>query len=163
MPRVKKEEKIEELPVKKSNQKKEYILATGRRRAAVARVRLYPKSAQASWGELPVEKGKLLVNKKPIEVYFSGVVSKAVYEAPLKATNTLGIVSATIAVAGGGPNGQLEAVVHGLARALSEMDKEKFRPILKKHGFLTRDPRVRERRKPGTGGKARRKRQSPKR
>lgn len=163
MARPKKEETILEEVPKKTNQKKDYILTTGRRKSAVARVRLYPKAAQASWGELSVGKGTILVNKKPIDVYFYGDVAKAVYEFPLKATNTLGQISATIAVAGGGLHGQLDAVVHGLARALSEMDKEKFRPILKKHGFLTRDPRVRERRKPGTGGKARRKRQSPKR
>lgn len=82
---------------------------------------------------------------------------------PFRATNTIGKYSLTIKVEGGGKSGQLEAVVHGISRALQLLDKEKFRPILKKKGFLTRDARVRERRKVGTGGKARRKKQSPKR
>jgi len=68
-----------------------------------------------------------------------------------------------VKVVGGGPNGQLEAIIHGIARALSSFDREKYRAVLKKAGFLTRDPRERERRKAGMGGKARRKRQSPKR
>ncbi len=164
MARQKKEEVVEVQPIKRDNSKrKDYILTVGRRRSAVARVRLYAKSAQAAWGELPLGKGEILINKKPISEYFVGPVAKAVYEAPLKATNTLGQLSATISVAGGGNQGQLEATVHGIARALSEMDREKFRPILKKAGFLTRDPRTRERRKAGMGGKSRRKRQSPKR
>jgi len=69
----------------------------------------------------------------------------------------------TVKVVGGGKNGQLDAVVHGIARAFDKADREKFRPPLKRAGLLTRDARVRERRKVGTGGKARRKKQSPKR
>ena len=64
---------------------------------------------------------------------------------------------------GGGKKGQLGAVTHGMARAFDKLDREKFRPELKKAGLLTRDSRTRERRKIGTGGKARRKKQSPKR
>ena len=66
-------------------------------------------------------------------------------------------------VAGGGLSGQLDAAVLGMARALDKLDPEKFHPILRSKGYLTRDPRTRERRKVGMGGKARRKKQSPKR
>lgn len=131
---------------------KEYIFAVGRRKAAVARVRLYPK----------VKNGEILVNGKPIEECFSGAVAKTRYEEPFRSTNTLGKYAVTVKVEGGGKNGQLEAVVMGIARALSVFNKE-FRPLLKKKQLLTRDSRVRERRKIGTGGKARRKKQSPKR
>jgi small subunit ribosomal protein S9 len=162
MPR-KKAEEVEELPKRQKDFKRDYISTTGRRKSAVARVRLYPKATQATWGEHPIEKGTILVNGKKATEYFFGDVFKTLYEAPLKSTNTLGQVALTIAVAGGGPKGQLEACIHGIARALSELDKAKFRPILKKQGYLTRDSRIRERRKAGMGGKARRKRQSPKR
>lgn len=69
----------------------------------------------------------------------------------------------TFFVQGGGKKGQLGAIIHGLARAIEKTDKETLRPILKKAGLLTRDSRTRERRKVGTGGKARRVKQSPKR
>lgn len=69
----------------------------------------------------------------------------------------------TIKVVGGGVNGQLDAMIHGMARALDKQDSDTYHDILKEGGYLTRDARVRERRKVGTGGKARRKKQSPKR
>lgn len=146
------------------NQKKDFIFAVGRRREAVARVRLWADAIEnIVWREQGIKKGDIFVNQKPIESYFSGKVSKARYEAPLRLTNTLGKYTLTIRVVGGGKHGQLAAIQHGIARALSAFDSEKFRSLLKKHGFLTRDARVKERRKVGTGGKARRKRQSPKR
>lgn len=139
-----------------------YIFAVGRRKEAVARVRLYPK-AGATIGEHALKNGDILVNEQPIEKYFSGARVKSSYLEPLKVTDTLTTVSISIKVEGGGRKGQLDAVVMGMARALSLYNKEKFRPLLKKKGLLTRDSRVRERRKIGTGGKARRKKQSPKR
>jgi len=93
-------------------------------------------------------------------------ISKArlpVYTKPFELTETVGKYYATIKVGGGGKSGQLGAVIHGLSRAFSLVDPEKFRPILKKQKLLTRDSREKERRKVGMGGKARRKKQSPKR
>lgn len=145
-------------------QNKDYIFAVGRRKAAVARVRLYPKvKSGTTWGEHTVKAGELFVNGKPIGEFFGGEIAKTLYTQPFRVTNTLGKYAATIKVKGGGTRGQLEAAVVGLARALSAYNKEEFRSLLKKKGLLTRDSRVRERRKIGTGGKARRKKQSPKR
>ncbi len=148
----------------KKDQKKDYIFAVGRRKQAVARVRLYESvKADTSWGNLDVKKGEILVNKKTISEYFPGDIYKRVYSEPLSVANALNKYAFTIQVAGGGPAGQLDAVVAGISNALIKFDSENYRPLLKKKGFLTRDARVRERRKVGTGGKARRKKQSPKR
>ncbi len=145
-------------------QKKDYIYAVGRRREAVARVRLYANPKEdLMWGEQKVTKDQMLVNGNPIEHYFSGPIAKQAYMEPFVITNTIGKYAVSIAVNGGGLQGQLIAVINGFARALSAADEKKFRPLLKSKGFLTRDARVRERRKVGTGGKARRAKQSPKR
>jgi len=142
---------------------KDYKSTVGKRKAAVARVRLYQTvKAGLMIGETPVKKGDIFVNGKKIEEYFKDRVSKAIYEEPFKITNNLEKFAMTVKVSGGGTRSQLEAVVHGVSRALSAID-EKNKHILKKSGFLTRDSRVRERRKVGMGGKSRRKRQSPKR
>ena len=82
---------------------------------------------------------------------------------PLNITNAIGKYTFTVKVSGGGTNSQLDALVLGMSRALVIFDSEKHRSTLRKKGFLTRDARVRERRKIGMGGKSRRKRQSPKR
>lgn len=145
--------------------KKEYIFAVGRRKSSVARVRLYQNvKADLAWGGTSVKKGDLLVNQKPIAEYFSGDVARKLYTEPLRVTNVHQLQYAfTIKVAGGGPKGQLDAVIAGLANVLDALDTDKYRPTLKKKGFLTRDARVRERRVVGMGGKSRRKKQSPKR
>jgi small subunit ribosomal protein S9 len=150
---------------KNKNAKKDYLFAIGRRKSSVARIRLYQSvKADLTWGELPVKKGELLVNEKPIAEYFSGEISRRAYTEPLRITNAHQQNYAfTIKVAGGGPAGQLQAVVAGISNALSALDPEKNRPTLKKKGFLTRDSRIRERRVVGMGGKSRRKKQSPKR
>ena len=142
---------------------KPYKFFVGKRKEAVARLRLYTESRENLMldGEA-LKKGDMVVNNKRIENYFSGIVSKAVFEEPFKITNTLGSFILTAKVEGGGPKSQLEAFVHAVSRALSELD-DKNRQILKKKGFLTRDSRVRERRKVGMGGKSRRQKQSPKR
>lgn len=148
----------------KKEQKIDYVFAVGRRKQAVARVRLYEAiKADAVWGGLEVKKGEILVNKKSISEYFPGDIYKRIYTEPLRVANALNKYAFTIQVTGGGPAGQLDAVVAGISNALSKLDSESYRPVLKKKGFLTRDARVRERRKVGTGGKARRKKQSPKR
>lgn len=148
----------------KKQPKRDYAYAVGRQKEAVARVRLYSHVKEGlKWGELEVMKDQILVNGKPVEHYFPGPLAKAIYSEPLSLTNTLGKYAITVKVAGGGNSGQLDAMVKGIARALSAIDPVKFRPVLKDKGYLTRDARVRERRKVGTGGKARRKKQSPKR
>lgn len=128
-----------------------FFQAVGRRKEAVARVRLIK-------GE-----GSLTVNGKPIFEYFRGQVAQKVYQKPFEITKTLGQYTGTIKVAGGGAISQLGAVAHGLARALEKSNKDSFRPLLKGNGLLTRDPRAKERRKYGLAHKARAKKQSPKR
>ena len=135
----------------KTSKKADYIPAVGRRKTAVARIRLYRK------------KGPLIVNDQPIEQYFPGPVNRVLYLEPLRVANLVDKVSATIKVVGGGKSAQLGAVVHGLARALVKLDEEKYKPLMRKKGFLTRDPRMKERRKPGLAQKARAEKQSPKR
>ena len=143
--------------------KLDYTFAVGRRREAVARVRLYADvKPDAKWGDLPIKKGELFVNEKPIADYFGGDVNRRIYTEPLRVVNAQNRYTITIRVAGGGPSGQLDAAVLGIARALTKIDLE-HRKILKAKGFLTRDARIRERRKVGKGGKARRTKQSPKR
>jgi small subunit ribosomal protein S9 len=133
------------------SKKKGYTFAVGRRKTATARVRLYSG------------KGKTLVNDQPIGEYFSGPVARSFYMRPFEVTETTGKFYATIKVEGSGKKGQLGAVVHGLARAIDKENREAYHSALKKHGLLTRDPRMRERRKPGQMGRARKKKQSPKR
>lgn len=139
------------MPRTKKIIKKEYTHAVGRRKEAVARVRLFSG------------KGQTTINEKPIGKYFSGRLSQTIFEKPFRIADVLGKYYATIHVAGGGVAGQLEAVVHGLSRALAKIDHEKTRVSLKKEGLLTRDARTRQRRMIGTGGKSRRQKQSPKR
>ncbi len=131
--------------------KKNWTYAVGRRRSASARVRLFKG------------RGESVVNKIPIDEYFPGPVFKERWNQPFEAAGVSGKYYITVKVLGGGKSGQLDAVTLGAARALAMVDKNKFREPIKKAGLLTRDPRIRERRKVGMGGKARRKKQSPKR
>jgi|SRR3989344_8568309 len=126
------------------------IHAHGRRKSAVARIRLVKG------------KGEIMVNNNPIEKYFPQETSKSKWQKPFKLTKSEGQYYATIKVTGSGKSSQLDAVVHGLARALIMADPQ-FRPTLKAAGLLTRDPRVKERRKYGRAQKARKGKQSPKR
>lgn len=140
----------------KSNQPKmvvpkNAVYALGRRKTASARVKLFPG------------KQEILVNGQPASQYWQSAAQKVRYELPFKLTNTLGKYTATVKVYGSGLNGQVDAFVHGVARAFDKIDSEKYRPLLKKEGLLTRDPRMKETRKVGRGGKARFKKQSPKR
>lgn len=149
-------------PVKK--QKTDYTYAVGRRKESSARVRLYSSVKEGlAWDGVAVSKDQILVNGMPIEKYFPGPLSKAKYLKPLQLTNTLGKYAITVKVVGGGKAGQLDALILGLSRALALVNREKNRPVLKAKKLLKVDARVRERRKVGTGGKARRKKQSPKR
>jgi small subunit ribosomal protein S9 len=114
-------------------------LGTGRRKTAVARVRLASGT------------GKILVNGRPFENYFPTEMLRMVASQPLTVTSTVEKFDAAITVTGGGPNGQAGAVRHGLARALLQFDAS-LRPSLKAEGLLTRDSRMRERKKYGQPG-----------
>ena len=127
----------------------EVVNTVGRRKAAVARVFVKPG------------KGEITINRKSLEVYFPLDILQFQVKQPLPATNTAENYDITIYLDGGGIKGQAEAARLGIARALCEIDAE-FRPVLKKNGFLTRDPREVERKKPGQPG-ARRKFQFSKR
>lgn len=141
-----------------------YYEAVGRRKNATARVRLHvTKDESMTMNGVTLAKGDVLVNGRPAEQYFAGEIMKKMYLEPFRTTNTIGRFVVSVVITGGGLSGQLNAMVHGISRALEKTDKEKFRPILKKRGFLKRDPRTRERRKPGRAGKARAQKQSPKR
>ena len=113
-----------------------YFYGTGRRKSSVARVRLVPGT------------GKITINKRDIDDYFGLETLKVVVRQPLDATKTLGKFDVLINVNGGGYTGQAGAIRHGIARALLEVDDE-FRPVLKSAGYLTRDPRMKERKKYG--------------
>ena len=128
----------------------DYTYARGRRREASARVRLHKG------------RGEHEVNGSPLSDYFPGEASRALFTRPFVLTGTEDKYYATVKVVGGGKHGQLEAAILGIARALEKINED-FRAPLKKAGFISRDPRIKERRKVGTGGKARRKKQSPKR
>ncbi len=134
-----------------------YYEAVGRRKSAVARVRLYvvDKSGSVSVDGVNIKKGELVINKKSRK--------EDSLKVPLKLTENEGRFAISVLVKGGGKRGQLDAVVHGLSRAIEKVDKDQYRNTLKKAGLLKRDSRVKERRKVGRGGKARRQKQSPKR
>lgn len=142
----------------KATKTKNYTYAVGRRKTAIARVRMYNKSSVPGMDGV-----QLSINGKTAEEYFGGNANAVAYRKPFILTETLNKFSVSAIVNGGGIAAQLDAVVHGISRALSAFDREKFRSLLKTAGLLTRDPRKRERRKVGTGGKARRAKQSPKR
>ncbi len=112
------------------------FLGTGRRKKSIARVRLLEG------------KGNITINGKQLEEYFGTDVLKVIVKQPLVATNTLDKYDITCTVTGGGLSGQAGAVRHGIARALNEANSE-YRPALKSAGFLTRDPRMKERKKYG--------------
>lgn len=140
---------------------KDFTFAVGKRKESVARLRLY-KSVPENLNFENAKKSDIFVNGKNYLEYFRGMIAQPLIEDPLRSTNSLDKYFISVKVQGGGPKGQLDALVHALSRALSLVD-EKNRAILKKKGLLTRDARVRERRKVGMGGKARRVKQSPKR
>jgi|SRR3989344_6359739 len=143
---------------------KQYTFALGRRREAVARVRLYnPSGSKVQISGIDLKKGEIVVNNKPINEYFRFSAYGPRYNKFLEDTNSLGGYIFTIKVEGGGLSGQLDAMILGMARTLDKLDRDKYHKILREKGYLTRDPRTRERRKVGMGGKARRKKQSPKR
>ncbi|MCB0099089.1 MAG: 30S ribosomal protein S9 [Caldilineaceae bacterium] len=114
----------------------QYIESVGRRKTSSARVRLYP-------GE-----GEIVVNDLPMEEYFGRALDRMILKQPLVITGTENTYNISIHVRGGGDGGQAGAVRHGISRALCETD-DNLRPVLKAAGFLTRDARAKERKKPG--------------
>ncbi len=150
--------------MEKTEKSPSFYQAIGRRKEASARVRFHITETDPVTVEgVSVAKGDIIVNGRNVEDYFRGEVYKKLYLEPFRTTNTLGRFAISVKVEGGGTLGQLEALILGISRALEKVDKEKFRPILKKRGFMTRDPRVKERRKAGYAQKARARKQSPKR
>ena len=117
--------------------KRQYQYGTGRRKSSVARVRVYEGGT-----------GSIIINGRDIEEYFGLETLKMVVRQPLVTTDTLGKVDIVATVKGGGVSGQAGALRHGVARALL-LAGEDYRPLLKKAGFLTRDPRMKERKKYG--------------
>ena len=118
---------------------KPYFYGTGRRKSSVARVRVYNGT------------GKIIINDRDIEEYFGLETLKLIVRQPLALTGNLDKFDIVCRVAGGGVTGQAGAIRHGLSRALLQFNEE-LRPELKKAGFLTRDPRMKERKKYGLKG-----------
>lgn len=114
----------------------EYIESVGRRKSATARVRVYPGT------------GEIVVNDLPMDTYFGRALDRMILKQPLTLTGVENSYNVSVRVRGGGDSGQAAAVRHGIARALCEIDNG-MRPPLKAAGYLTRDPREKERKKPG--------------
>ena len=117
--------------------KRPYHYGTGRRKHSVARVRVYENGT-----------GSIIINGRDIDEYFGLDTLKLLVRQPLVATELVGKVDMVITVAGGGVTGQAGAIRHGVSRALLGLNAE-YRAVLKAAGFLTRDPRMKERKKPG--------------
>ena len=115
---------------------KKYYYGTGRRKKSIARVRLIEGN------------GKISINGKDLDEFFGIETLKVIVKQPLTVTNTLAKYDVISSVNGGGYTGQAGAIRHGIARALNKANQE-LRPILKSNGFLTRDPRMKERKKYG--------------
>ena len=117
--------------------KKKYFYGTGRRKSSVARVRVYENGT-----------GSIIINGRDIDNYFGLDTLKLVVNQPLVAADLVGKVDIAVTVAGGGVSGQAGAIRHGISRALLQLNPE-YRATLKAAGFLTRDPRMKERKKYG--------------
>ncbi len=117
--------------------KKTYFYGTGRRKSSIARVHVFPGGS-----------GQITINNRDIDTYFGLETLKLIVRQPLMTTSTIGKVDIEATVVGGGCTGQAGAIRHGIARALLLVNDE-YRPLLKKAGFLTRDPRMKERKKYG--------------
>ena len=118
----------------------DFFYGTGRRKKSIARVRLIPGN------------GDIKINGRTLDEYFGLETLKIIVNQPLVLTKTEGKFDVIVNVIGGGFTGQAGAIRHGISRALLEADEEAYRPLLKKAGFLTRDPRMKERKKYGLKG-----------
>ena len=125
-------------------QPQEYHYGTGKRKRAIAKVKLYQNAASGD-AERPIQ---TQINGKPLTEYFPWLTWKATVQEPLKVTDTLDAFSVVAKVSGGGISAQSEAVRHGISRALVAYD-ESLKSVLRKNGFLTRDSRIKESKKYG--------------
>ena len=152
------------MPTKKTKDI-QFYQAVGRRKDAVARVRLYitGKEKSVTVGGNKIGQGQIMINDKLLKDAVTDPVNQKRCIIPLEVTGNTDRFAISVKVAGGGMNGQVEAIMHGISRALVVLDTDEYKVTLKQNDLLTRDPRTRERRKVGTGGKARRAKQSPKR
>ena len=130
---------------------KNFTQAVGRRKSAIAKARGFEG------------KQEIIINDKPISEYWKHQSLASIYMKPFIVTDTVAKYSASVKIAGSGVHGQIGAFVHAVSRALALINPEVFKPLLRKSGLLTRDSRMKETRKVGQGGKARKKKQSPKR
>lgn len=130
---------------------KKYVQAIGRRRSATAKARVFEG------------KQEIIVNDKSISAYWPQPGIASLYLRPFIVTDTLGKYSATVKIVGSGTIGQVGAFTHAISRALTAINEEQFKKPLRDAGLLSRDPRMKETRKVGQAGKARKKKQSPKR
>jgi small subunit ribosomal protein S9 len=117
--------------------KSAHYYGTGRRKKSIARVYLMAGN------------GNITINKRPIDEYFGLETLKVIVRQPLVATETSDKFDVVVTVRGGGTTGQAGAIRHGISRALLQADSDEYRPVLKKAGYLTRDPRMKERKKYG--------------
>lgn len=145
--KVKPVKSVKHSAAKESN----FTRGLGRRKTSVARVRIF------------AGKQEITVNGKAVSKFWPDVNLKPLFLEAFTLTNTLGKFSASAKIVGGGTKSQIGAFTHGVARAFAALDPEAYKEILKEKGLLTRDPRMKETRKVGQGGKARFKKQSPKR
>ncbi len=135
----------------KTTKSQKYTAAIGRRRSAIANVKIFSG------------KGDSLVNTKTVDRYFPGIVSQITYQKPFKITDTEGKYYFMAKIVGGGIKSQAQALSLAISRSLVKVNPETYKPLLRTAGLLTVDSRVRQRRHVGTGGKSRRQKQSPKR
>lgn len=135
----------------KLNSKTTYTYAVGRRKSSVATIKLFAGKQEST------------VNGQKTVEYFPGVNSQITFNKPFSITDTIGKYYYQAKIIGGGKQGQLDALILSISRALKKLDEIAFKSLLRNAGLLTVDSRVRERRMVGTGGKARRQKQSPKR
>lgn len=150
--------KLEKTTLKKIT----YYEALGRRKEAHCRIRLYINPKAIKKAKETLKSGDVLINWTKAENYFPNKIAKQLYMEPLQLTKNEDRFVVVATISGGGKMSQLKALRLAIAKALQKVNPE-FRTLLKQAGFFTVDARVRERRKVGMGGKARRKRQSPKR
>lgn len=144
-----------------SVKKVSFYTAAGRRKTATAWAKLYLPEKEITINNQKLSRGDVYVNGNPIDKYFNDAFAKASYTEVFRTTNTAGRFITVIRTEGSGKSGQLGAVILAISRALVKVDP-KFRAILRKKNFLTRDPRAKERKKPGLMG-ARKQKSSPKR
>jgi len=159
--KTEKAEKVEKAEKTEKEDKRDFFFGYGRRKTATARARLYLPTKEVTVSGTKLSRGDIYVNGKQIDAYFNSPFVKADYSELYRTTNTIGRFITVVITSGSGKTGQAGATLLAIARALIQVDP-KFKTILRKKGFVTRDPRAKERKKPGLMG-ARKQKSSPKR